>query len=180
MMPLSPQLQQHWQTVADRLPTDFPVAELSPQARSVMAFSDFVEQGVIAQPGWLNELADSAPAAEEWRHYEAWLQERLQAVTDEAGLMRELRLFRRQMMVRIAWAQALSLVREEETLQQLSVLAETLIVAARDWLYAACCKEWGTPCNAEGQPQPLLILGMGKLGGGELNFSSDIDLIFAW
>ncbi|MDE4771680.1 hypothetical protein PXW85_27315, partial [Klebsiella pneumoniae] len=41
-------------------------------------------------------------------------------VTDEAGLMRELRLFRRQMMVRIAWAQALSLVREEETLQQLS------------------------------------------------------------
>ena len=108
MMPLSPQLQQHWQTVADRLPTDFPVAELSPQARSVMAFSDFVEQGVIAQPGWLNELADSAPAAEEWRHYEAWLQERLQAVTDEAGLMRELRLFRRQMMVRIAWAQALS------------------------------------------------------------------------
>ncbi len=44
--------------------------------------------------------------------------------------MRELRLFRRQMMVRIAWAQALSLVREEETLQQLSVLAETLIVAA--------------------------------------------------
>lgn len=83
------------------------------------------------------------------------------------------------MMVRIAWAQALSLVREEETLQQLSVLAETLIVAARDWLYAACCKEWGTPCNAEGQPQPLLILGMGKLGGGELNFSSDIDLIFA-
>lgn len=180
MMPLSPQLQQHWQTVADRLPTDFPVAELSPQARSVMAFSDFVEQSVIAQPGWLNELADSAPAAEEWRHYEAWLQERLQAVTDEAGLMRELRLFRRQMMVRIAWAQALSLVREEETLQQLSVLAETLIVAARDWLYAACCKEWGTPCNAEGQPQPLLILGMGKLGGGELNFSSDIDLIFAW
>ena len=68
MMPLSPQLQQHWQTVADRLPADFPIAELSPQARSVMAFSDFVEQSVIAQPGWLNELADSSPEAEEWRH----------------------------------------------------------------------------------------------------------------
>lgn len=38
----------------------------------------------------------------------------------------------------------------------------------------------GTPCNQKGEPQPLLILGMGKLGGGELNFSSDIDLIFAW
>lgn len=94
--------------------------------------------------------------------------------------MRELRQFRRRIMVRIAWAQALSLVSEESSLQQLSALAETLIVAARDWLYAACCREWGTPCNAEGTPQPLLILGMGKLGGGELNFSSDIDLIFAW
>lgn len=31
--------------------------------------------------------------------------------------------------------------------------------------------------QCRGQPQPLLILGMGKLGGGELNFSSDIDLI---
>lgn len=68
---------------------------------------------------------------------------------------------------------------EESILQQLSHLAETLIVAARDWLYAACCREWGTPCNPEGVAQPLLILGMGKLGGGELNFSSDIDLIFA-
>ena len=37
----------------------------------------------------------------------------------------------------------------------------------------------GNPCNPQGVPQPLLILGMGKLGGGELNFSSDIDLIFA-
>lgn len=62
-------------------------------------------------------------------------------------------------------------------MQQLSHLAETLIVAARDWLYDACCREWGTPCNAQGEAQPLLILGMGKLGGGELNFSSDIDLI---
>lgn len=83
-------------------------------------------------------------------------------------------------MVRIAWAQALSLVEDETILQQLSHLAETLIVGTRDWLYAACCREWGTPCNSQGVPQPLLILGMGKLGGGELNFSSDIDLIFAW
>jgi glutamate-ammonia-ligase adenylyltransferase len=94
------------------------------------------------------------------------LRESLEGVGDEASLMRALRLFRRHMMVRIAWAQSLALVAEEETLQQLSVLAETLIVAARDWLYDACCREWGTPCNQQGEPQPLLILGMGKLGGG--------------
>ncbi|RRA36877.1 bifunctional glutamine synthetase adenylyltransferase/deadenyltransferase, partial [Cronobacter sakazakii] len=94
--------------------------------------------------------------------------------------MRALRQFRRRMMTRIAWSQTLKQATTQETLTQLSQLAETLIVAARDWLYAACCREWGTPCNAQGVPQPLMILGMGKLGGGELNFSSDIDLIFAW
>ena len=179
-MPLSSQLQQHWQTVAGRLPADFPVSTLSDRAQSVMAFSDFVEQSLIAQPQWLAELESAPPEAQEWHHYADWLQVRLAEVNDEAALMRELRQFRRRIMVRIAWAQALSLVSEESSLQQLSALAETLIVAARDWLYAACCREWGTPCNAEGTPQPLLILGMGKLGGGELNFSSDIDLIFAW
>ncbi len=49
MMPLSSQLQQHWQTVADRLPADFR-RRTEPAGRSVMAFSDFVEQSVIAQP----------------------------------------------------------------------------------------------------------------------------------
>jgi glutamate-ammonia-ligase adenylyltransferase len=53
-MPLSSQLQQHWQTVVDRLPADFPLSTLSPQAQSVMAFSDFVQQSLVAQPQWLS------------------------------------------------------------------------------------------------------------------------------
>ncbi|MCS2152709.1 bifunctional [glutamate--ammonia ligase]-adenylyl-L-tyrosine phosphorylase/[glutamate--ammonia-ligase] adenylyltransferase [Scandinavium goeteborgense] len=180
MTPFSLQLQQHWQTVVDRLPTDFPSDALSPQAQAAMTFSDFISQSLVAYPAWLSELENSPPQADEWQHYAAWLQDALANVSDENSLMRELRLFRRRVMVRIAWAQALSLISTESSLQQLSHLAETLIVATRDWLYDACCREWGTPCNADGKPQPLLILGMGKLGGGELNFSSDIDLIFAW
>ena len=180
MTPFSLQLQQHWQTVVDRLPQDFPSDSLSPQAQAAMTFSDFISQSLAAHPEWLMALETHPPQADEWQHYAAWLQAALVNVTDENSLMRELRLFRRRVMVRIAWAQALSHMSTESSLQQLSHLAETLIVAARDWLYDACCREWGTPCNADGKPQPLLILGMGKLGGGELNFSSDIDLIFAW
>ena len=179
-MPLSSQLQQHWQTVCERLPESLPASSLSEQAKSVLIFSDFVQESVSAHPDWLTALESAPPQAEEWRHYAGWLHTALEAVADEPTLMRVLRQFRRRVMVRIAWAQALELVSEESTLQQLSELAQTLIVAARDWLYAACCKEWGTPCSEDGVPQPLLILGMGKLGGCELNFSSDIDLIFAW
>ena len=180
MMPLSSPLQQQWQTVCERLPEALPASSLSEQARQVLTFSDFVQESVTAHPDWLAELEASPPQADEWQHYAQWLQDALVDISDEPALMRVLRQFRRRVMVRIAWAQALMLVSEESTLQQLSHLAETLIVAARDWLYDACCREWGTPCSEEGTPQPLMILGMGKLGGGELNFSSDIDLIFAW
>lgn len=180
MKSLSSPLQQYWPTVVERLPASLSETELSAQAKSVLTLSDFVQDGVIAHPHWLAELESVPPQADEWQQYGEWLQAALATVNDEATLMHELRLFRRRMMVRIAWAQALSLVEDTDILQQLSHLAETLIVCARDWLYDACCREWGTPCSQEGIPQPLLILGMGKLGGGELNFSSDIDLIFAW
>ncbi|HCD7550712.1 TPA: bifunctional [glutamate--ammonia ligase]-adenylyl-L-tyrosine phosphorylase/[glutamate--ammonia-ligase] adenylyltransferase [Citrobacter farmeri] len=180
MKSLSSPLQQYWPTVVERLPASLSETELSAQAKSVLTLSDFVQDGVIAHPHWLAELESVPPQADEWQQYGEWLQAALATVNDEATLMHELRLFRRRVMVRIAWAQALSLVEDTDILQQLSHLAETLIVSARDWLYDACCREWGTPCSQEGIPQPLLILGMGKLGGGELNFSSDIDLIFAW
>lgn len=152
----------------------------SEQEQWVLASSDFVSDALLAQPAWLATLREQPPAPGEWQHYAAWLQDELEEVRDEAQLMRTLRLFRRETLVRIAWAQAQGLCSTEETLLQLSGLAETLIVSARDWLYQTCCREWGTPCNADGEPQPLLVLGMGKLGGGELNFSSDIDLIFAY
>ncbi|MBJ3814227.1 bifunctional [glutamate--ammonia ligase]-adenylyl-L-tyrosine phosphorylase/[glutamate--ammonia-ligase] adenylyltransferase [Shimwellia pseudoproteus] len=179
MLSLSALLQQQGQAAAARLPADV-ASTLSDDARAVLAFSDFVADSVPADPEGWQALTTQGPVAGEWQHYRQWLQEALSPVATEAELMRVLRHFRRRMMVRIAWAQALDVLPTGETLQQLSVLAETLIVAARDWLYNACCAEWGTPCNADGVPQPLMILGMGKLGGGELNFSSDIDLIFTW
>lgn len=180
MMPLSPLLKQHAANVLADLPEQLLQQALSEEAQAVLTFSDFVRDGLEAHPQWLDELRERPPQADEAEHYAAWLHAALQDVSDETHLMRELRLFRRRIMIRIAWAQTLNLVSTQTTLEQLSVLAESLIVAARDWLWAACCREWGTPCNAQGEAQPLMILGMGKLGGGELNFSSDIDLIFAW
>ncbi|MBW1215128.1 bifunctional [glutamate--ammonia ligase]-adenylyl-L-tyrosine phosphorylase/[glutamate--ammonia-ligase] adenylyltransferase [Pantoea allii] len=145
-----------------------------------LAFSDFVLDNLQQNPDWWQAIAAQSPQADEWQQYTQWLGSDMAAVDSEASLMRVLRLFRRRMLVRIAWMQCLHHATTEQTLQQLSVLAEVLIDAARAWVYQDCCREFGTPCNAAGEPQPLLILGMGKLGGGELNFSSDIDLIFAW
>ncbi|MCU5771691.1 bifunctional [glutamate--ammonia ligase]-adenylyl-L-tyrosine phosphorylase/[glutamate--ammonia-ligase] adenylyltransferase [Erwiniaceae bacterium BAC15a-03b] len=157
-----------------------PLSQASAQQQAVLAFSDFVSENMAQHPEWWQQLQQATPEPDEWRHYAAWLDQQLAAVSDESSLMRELRLFRRHMLVRIAWMQTLAISSTEQSLQQLSVLAETLIITARDWLYQVCCSDFGTPCNAAGEAQPLLILGMGKLGGGELNFSSDIDLIFSY
>ena len=97
---------------------------------------------------------------------------------DEMSGHRVLRQFRNREMVYIAWRDFTGSWSLEESLEHLSQLAEAMIFETYQWQYKACCELWGTPCNAQGDAQPMLIIGMGKLGGGELNFSSDIDLIF--
>ena len=67
-----------------------------------------------------------------------------------------------------------------ETLIATSDLADLLVDEALGWLYRDTSSSAGVPRNAEGLAQPMIVLGMGKLGGQELNFSSDIDLIFAY
>ncbi|QIQ20866.1 bifunctional [glutamate--ammonia ligase]-adenylyl-L-tyrosine phosphorylase/[glutamate--ammonia-ligase] adenylyltransferase [Zophobihabitans entericus] len=147
---------------------------------TILAQSDFITDSIKLFPGWLNELQSSGVEPDEWQHYSLWLTEIMSDIFDEQKLMQVLRQFRRKILVRIGWSQITNTSSAEQTLKQLSVLAEVLIIAARNWLYDQCCRDFGTPYDSKGQKQPLLILGMGKLGGGELNFSSDIDLIFTF
>lgn len=102
----------------------------------------------------------------------------LKNCTEMADLKRKLRLFRQKHAARLVIRDYLGLDTVPQTLTQLTQLAESLLQVAVDWLYAGLVQRHGTPVGAEsGQPQQLVVLGMGKLGGGELNFSSDIDLI---
>jgi [glutamine synthetase] adenylyltransferase / [glutamine synthetase]-adenylyl-L-tyrosine phosphorylase len=146
----------------------------------ILVHSDFLVDAFYQFPPWLSDIVKNPPQADERQYYQKWLSEKLTVGSDETELMKILRQFRRYILVRLAWSQLTHSSNDEQILLQLSELAEVIIVTARDWLYELSCKEWGTPCNAQGELQPLLILGMGKLGGGELNFSSDIDLIFTY
>lgn len=92
-----------------------------------------------------------------------------------------LRLIRNKEMVRIALRDLLGLAKVVETVRDLSDLAEGIVSGALEWHYQQESTKFGTPIGAESnQPQKMLVIGMGKLGGKELNFSSDIDLIFAY
>jgi glutamate-ammonia-ligase adenylyltransferase len=96
----------------------------------------------------------------------------------EAEWMAQLRRWRRREFVRIAWRDLASWAPLGETLADLSACADAAIIAACKFATLALSARHGVPRSSEGQVQPLIVVGMGKLGGGELNFSSDIDLIF--
>lgn len=101
--------------------------------------------------------------------------------SDETELIAALRQFRRRHMVRIAWRDLTAWADTRETLADLSNLADACIVFAHDSAYKDLTLRHGVPHGAESDtPQSLVILGMGKLGGRELNYSSDIDLVFVY
>jgi [glutamine synthetase] adenylyltransferase / [glutamine synthetase]-adenylyl-L-tyrosine phosphorylase len=102
----------------------------------------------------------------------------LEDCEDEAAAMRTLRQYRRREMLRIAWHDLAGWAVLEETLGHLSELAEACIRAADEWVHRGLLARHGEPGGVDGSPQRLLVVAMGKLGGGELNFSSDIDLVF--
>ncbi|NDE34994.1 MAG: bifunctional [glutamate--ammonia ligase]-adenylyl-L-tyrosine phosphorylase/[glutamate--ammonia-ligase] adenylyltransferase, partial [Gammaproteobacteria bacterium] len=147
-----------------------------------LGFSPFVAEQCTRRPDLLFDLMASgrllrAPKEGECR---ALLSSALEGATDETSLMAALRSFRNQEMVRIAWRDIMNGASLEETLSDLTNLAEEIVSQTLEQLFAFAVERFGTPLNERGEPQNLIVLGMGKLGAFELNFSSDIDLIFAF
>lgn len=147
---------------------------------TAISLSNFVHQTLQKQPDLLAEWLAKFPTPDDCCNYTERLAKILARVENEEMLGRVLRQFRHRELARLSFIQSNKLATVELVFQHLSDLAESLILAARDWLFQRCCAEYGTPKNTLGETQELLILGMGKLGGRELNFSSDIDLIFTY
>lgn len=100
--------------------------------------------------------------------------------SDKGEIKSRLRRFRNQALLRILWREVHRLADLDETLQQLSTLADRLLDAATRYSESHLEPRYGRLRNPAGDVVPLVILGMGKLGGRELNFSSDIDLVFCY
>lgn len=117
---------------------------------------------------------------------------RLQMVLDETlSLVRTyehkfdaLRRFHRREMLRIGARDLFRVASVVETVQSLSRLAEIVIHAAYRLVHEELCKEYGIPLyrgpGMSRSSKGFVVLGMGKLGGGELNYSSDVDLIYLY
>ncbi|MFS1977059.1 bifunctional [glutamate--ammonia ligase]-adenylyl-L-tyrosine phosphorylase/[glutamate--ammonia-ligase] adenylyltransferase [Vibrio splendidus] len=185
-MPLPSQLTTHSQSAFEQLLEHQSEAinawpePMIEDLKRVLGLSCFVADCLQRDTVLSNSLPDMLACEERAEGYRQRLAELLSSCADEMSGQRVLRQFRNREMTYIAWRDFLGEWELEKSLSHLSMLAEAMIFETYQWQYDICCKEWGTPCNDQGEAQPMLIIGMGKLGGGELNFSSDIDLIFTY
>jgi glutamate-ammonia-ligase adenylyltransferase len=149
----------------------------------VLALSDFIARTVSAQPDVLTSLVESGELVHADTH--GALRTRVVAgiagCAEEAALKSAIRRTRNREMVRIAWRDLAGWADLAETVTTLSALADACLEAVLAKFYEWACARDGVPLGEEsGERAKFVVLGMGKLGGEELNFSSDIDLIFAY
>jgi glutamate-ammonia-ligase adenylyltransferase len=175
---------QQWQQLCENLGDENPVTEeaLLAETQRVLALSDFVSQSLQRNTALLTELISTSDLFNSYSegHYAEHLTAFLEGCSDEKLLGELLRKYRRREMVRIAWRDLAGRADLIETTADLSHLADACLEITLQRLYEWHCVQWGTPFSVDGEQQRLVVIGMGKLGAYELNFSSDVDLIFSY
>ncbi|WP_143870883.1 bifunctional [glutamate--ammonia ligase]-adenylyl-L-tyrosine phosphorylase/[glutamate--ammonia-ligase] adenylyltransferase [Catenovulum sediminis] len=146
-----------------------------------MAMSDFIRDVAMKQPEFLMTFIQQETDVEaQYQTAKSEFQQAISKQPNEQALHKLIRQYRNAQMMRIAWQDLNGTLNLDSAFEQISGLADDIIKQTTQWLYQDLIKGFGTPCNHENQEQPFFVLGMGKLGGHELNFSSDIDLIFCY
>jgi glutamate-ammonia-ligase adenylyltransferase len=150
-------------------------AGVGERVRRMLLASDFAFEALRANPRLLTaegleRLRDPAPASS-----------RVVALRRAGGdAFAALRRFRHAEALRLVFRDVNGLDEVTDTLAGTTDLYEVLIAAALERAEGAARARYGTPRDAEGAAQGLVVFALGKLGGGELNFSSDVDLVLAY
>ncbi len=175
-------VSSRWQELAPHLAALPPGPWLESVPR-VLATSDFVARCCAQEPTLLQDLITSRDLLRAYAATElaTRIVLTLADAADEAMLKTRLRQMRRREMVRIAWRDLAGWADLTEVMATLSELADACLDSTVQKLHAWAALKSGEPLGTQGgKPQSLVVLGLGKLGGRELNFSSDIDLIFCY
>jgi glutamate-ammonia-ligase adenylyltransferase len=143
----------------------------------VFAASDFVAQACARDADLLNDLNGEYGLLRLSRPGDHGSRAPVAGIGSDADMLSALRRWRRREMVRIAWRALAGWAEVEETLADLSDFADAAIQVAVAHARQALTARYGEPRSSSGALQPLVVVAMGKLGGRELNFSSDVDLV---
>jgi glutamate-ammonia-ligase adenylyltransferase len=146
---------------------------------AALAFSHYATAALTAHPHAAERLAATLDAPYVWTAAEADLAAFV-AAGDGGALDTALRELRREVLLHTLARDLAGRADLAEVCGAMTRLAETSLAAALSLHHAALVDTCGEPRGGDGAPQQLVVIGMGKLGGGELNVSSDIDLVFSY
>ncbi|WP_052378858.1 bifunctional [glutamate--ammonia ligase]-adenylyl-L-tyrosine phosphorylase/[glutamate--ammonia-ligase] adenylyltransferase [Polycyclovorans algicola] len=159
---------------------DAPVARR--QLLRLAAASPWLSEYLAGSPALLDQLLDPrtllAPMTRDDIARE--LEDRLSTLPpeDPEGLNNALRRFQKDISLRVAAADLLEDLPLVQVSDRLTWLAECLLEVALDQVTRAMTAEFGRPVKADGSPAGLAVIGYGKLGGIEMGYGSDLDLVF--
>ncbi|MGE5170732.1 MAG: bifunctional [glutamate--ammonia ligase]-adenylyl-L-tyrosine phosphorylase/[glutamate--ammonia-ligase] adenylyltransferase [Rudaea sp.] len=143
-----------------------------------LAFSRYAEGALHADPALRDALVATLDAPFDWSQAEVAA---LVADDDPAALAARLRTLRRRVFVHVLARDLTGRAPLSEVVGTITTLAERALAAAVDVHARALAEAHGVPLGAgSAAPQRLIVVGMGKLGGSELNVSSDVDLVFLY
>jgi len=147
---------------------------------AALAFSRYAERAQNAHPTLRDEIAATIDAPFDWKGTESAVDAAV-AGDDAAALAAALRALRRRVFVHTLARDLTGRATFGEVAHTMTALAEHAIAAAVDVHARALAATFGMPrAEASGVAQHLIVVAMGKLGGGELNVSSDVDLVFVY
>mgnify|MGYP001140072109 CR=1 FL=1 len=142
------------------------------------AYSRYLRDRLAARPDLAEWLATGCQSAFPRRAMEAFLTD--SSIADEDTLKRRLRDLRQRVMAVIIVRDLAGQADLAEVTTACTDLAEVAFAFACAWHHRDLATLHGEPLDSQGRPQQLIVVGMGKLGGRELNVSSDVDPIFVY
>jgi len=147
---------------------------------AIVATSPYLAEIVLAEPDTWEQIRRGGGRPEKRESLRDVLRADIGNQTDPRLVMRALRRFKRRELLRIAYGDIVMGQRLETVAGQISAVADCVVAEAVRVAWLRQLQLRGEPLEADGTPATVTVLALGKLGGNELNYSSDIDLIFCF
>ncbi len=146
---------------------------------AIFSYSHFLAEEILQNPHWLEQVStmDRVLSTED---YLAHLEQFLGSENGHIPPAYSLAVFRRQQILRILLRDVLGFCGLAEVTEELSNLADAILDLCYHRIRADLVRRHGTPRCDNDQECGLAVIALGKLGGRELNYSSDIDLMFVY
>jgi [glutamine synthetase] adenylyltransferase / [glutamine synthetase]-adenylyl-L-tyrosine phosphorylase len=179
---LRPQVEILLERFAQQASDNGLAIEISEEVIKVFTASPFVAELAIRRPEafWQEIHSPQIHHARDSEAFAAAVAEVFKDCTDLALAKQALRQLRQIEMLRLAWRDIVCGTPLATVMRELSEFADAVVSGAVSWLHEQAAARFGRAYNDAGQVLELVVVAMGKLGGHELNYSSDIDLLFVF